>query len=759
MSNSGRQDQSKQSIPGQHSFALEKTLSQDPARFLSSARSYADLNYLFAVQETTMLGAGPKPKPNRRKSTEGETTKHRRTRSGCYTCRSRRVKCDERHPKCDRCAKGNRECVYPETQTLGKSAPGASAKGNRSKTHQSPGSSEDEEDDPNVERLETIPDDEVYGDDVEPGNDLPKQYYRAGDVNVQSSREHKSITRQSSETPSLVYDKGSSPTPSTEGSVGYPNLRTASSSLFHEQSFGPASSPGFLRNDWSHLPPDLQFYLDYFNQKITFLHYNIKSDHNQLMRPLIIDAALRTESLLYAVVGFSAFQHAVERREGKIQDFLQYYNKAVSLLLRSLKAGARANLGALMTILQLATIEEFLGDWANLLGHQKAAHELLIQLYTPHSILETDLGRIILSWYVRFDVSVGLMGGFDALLPREWVTVLHEWCEQQIANDPNNLVWKYEHQIAKTRILGKDITTLFAKKVKGEITHEQYLVENAVIMNTIRRWKDDMHPSLLDHRYLVMDFSHAPQRQNGPDCVFDPYAPGVLYSGPLWLTNTCLLDWYAIDMIYGLQTAQAMQTAPDAEHLGRVASLSGQLYESTLNSPETPNGAIVGLQGAIGLSAFFLPQDEAHSMWLRRKLAIIETQGFVQPRSFRERMCEGLRDNSCMHWWLPNDELFYPLIRSIRNFVDDRTSAPKNVESKDVQDMKIVFSALSLSDESDSSPPLTYKGKGPAREVAVATNSGWSPSQGSTGYDQLDAYGTTPNSEQAHWDERQGGYL
>lgn len=121
-------------------------------------------------------------------------------------------------------------------------------------------------------------------------------------------------------------------------------------------------------------------------------------------------------------------------------------------------------------------------------------------------------------------------------------------------------------------------------------------------------------------------------------------------------------------------------------------------------------------------------------------------------------MAEGLRDNSCMHWWLPNDEMFYPLIRSIRNFVDDRTSAPKTVESKDVQDMKIVFSALSLSDESDGSPPVTYKGKGPAREVAVANSSGHSPAQGSMGYDQLDAYGTAPGNEQAHWDERPGGY-
>ena len=88
------------------------------ARQLSSASSYADLNFLFGVQDIAMLV--PKPNRNRRKSNQGsDHTKHRRTRSGCYTCRSRRVKvsynmfpvtrplayrfqCDETHPICER---------------------------------------------------------------------------------------------------------------------------------------------------------------------------------------------------------------------------------------------------------------------------------------------------------------------------------------------------------------------------------------------------------------------------------------------------------------------------------------------------------------------------------------------------------------------------------------------------------------------------------------------------------------------------------
>jgi hypothetical protein len=100
--------------------SFENPLQESPqhSHQLSSASSYADLNYLFGVQDPTMLA--PKPNRNRRKSNQGaEHTKHRRTRSGCYTCRSRRVKvlhnsdpsfgmiayifqCDETHPICER---------------------------------------------------------------------------------------------------------------------------------------------------------------------------------------------------------------------------------------------------------------------------------------------------------------------------------------------------------------------------------------------------------------------------------------------------------------------------------------------------------------------------------------------------------------------------------------------------------------------------------------------------------------------------------
>lgn len=345
----------------------------------------------------------------------------------------------------------------------------------------------------------------------------------------------------------------------------------------------------------------------------------------------------------------------------------------------------------------------------------------------------------------------GIMGGFDASIPREWFSCSQEYFKNQIAMHPNSLVWRIEHQISAVRLIGRDMSTLFAKKGKGEITHEQFIVENAEMT---QRMEDLIDPTLLDSRFLVMDFSPTKKQARG---LFDPYIPGVLYSGALSLINLTLMDWRAMSLMHGLHTAQAMQALPDIEHMSQLSTDFCQLYEAILHHPEIPKGAAVGLQGGLGIAAFFLPKDEAHTMWMRRKLATIESQGFIQTFAFRSKMAELFRDNSCMHWWLPNDEMYHPIIRSIRKFVEDRTSLPKNSESKDVQDMKAVFSAMDVSDQSDSSPQMTSKGKSIATEVDVASNSGWSPAQTSMGYSQ-DEYGGSSTNEQSTWEDHAGAY-
>lgn len=170
--------------------------------------------------------------------------------------------------------------------------------------------------------------------------------------------DRRSTTGHSSEGSSFILDRGTPPTPSTEGSVGYPSYQTSSSSRLKQKASASSwATSDYPANNWSYLPPDIQFYLNYFHTNISYLHYSIKIDASNILNTLFTEIALKNEALLYGVVGFSAFQRTLHNPEGKVEDFLQYYNRAVTLLLKSLRNGEQRTAGTILAILQLATIE------------------------------------------------------------------------------------------------------------------------------------------------------------------------------------------------------------------------------------------------------------------------------------------------------------------------------------------------------------------------------------------------------------------
>jgi hypothetical protein len=53
-------------------------------------------------------------------------------------------------------------------------------------------------------------------------------------------------------------------------------------------------------------------------------------------------------------------------------------------------------------------------------------------------------------------------------------------------------------------------------------------------------------------------------------------------------------------------------------------------------------------------------------------------------------------------WWLPNDESCPPIIRSIKDFIRERSTAPKDQISEDLREMRGIFSSLTISDSPGS---------------------------------------------------------
>ena len=251
------------------------------------------------------------------------------------------------------CKKGTRDCVYPEPPSSSKIA-GGSKLGQARVLKPEDGSS-----------LEEYTDDETEAAPP-PNKTQPRRKSQQSSMSTARTKSapsarnpsHQAAERHQSRTDSATHRQEKSMSPLTDTSSPHSSSRSASAAFKYpatrssvSTNTSPESTP------WSHLPSDLQYYLDYHQSHLTYHYYFFKHDPDQFLHTVFLDHALRYEPLLYAVVGFAAFRLTLKTSQGKIQDFLQYYNKSVSLLRRSLQSCQKHTDSTMLTILQLATFE------------------------------------------------------------------------------------------------------------------------------------------------------------------------------------------------------------------------------------------------------------------------------------------------------------------------------------------------------------------------------------------------------------------
>jgi len=190
-------------------------------------------------------------------------------------------------------------------------------------------------------KLESIPD---VGEDDDADEDwATKLPVSSAQVRRSSTTSMSSLwrpdARHNSETPS--HD---------DNSVRSPSTSTTSSS----QTLYP---PSPSNSEWAHLPAELRHHLDYYRENITHCHYCMSSDVDDFFRLTLPGLAARDEGLLHAVVSFVAYHEALQDPNGKLDVFLAHFNRSIRILIDLFKRQQRPNVGTLLTILQLATIE------------------------------------------------------------------------------------------------------------------------------------------------------------------------------------------------------------------------------------------------------------------------------------------------------------------------------------------------------------------------------------------------------------------
>lgn len=258
------------------------------------------------------------------------------------------------------------------------------------------------------------------------------------------------------------------------------------------------------------------------------------------------------------------------------------------------------------------------------MGHQKAAFEIITSIFTPQTVMQTPMGRMCLSWYARFDNFVALMGGFPTDLPREWFQAMGDFYKAGIAANPEELHWKIDGWSAQLRLITYDMSILFSRGSRDQISPEAFAKEHDLINERLIEWKEKRDPALQDSQYLVKDFP--PVETLDPEDFVNPYTVGILYDSPLFDVTVLCAEWNSIMIMHKCQSSGMRPDVLFAD-LNRHAYRTCQYFETLEFWPSTPRGVLVLIQACIAIAALFCPQDARHHMWFRRKFALLETMG------------------------------------------------------------------------------------------------------------------------------------
>ncbi|KAL4986328.1 hypothetical protein BDW68DRAFT_129566 [Aspergillus falconensis] len=635
--------------------------------------------------------------------------KHKRTRSGCFTCRSRRIKCDETRPICERCQKGNRECVYPSSTTgpASKPAPRSVAKAKTSRP-QSRGSDSSgpvsvDADETRTFDLAPIADEEEEGSpgsSTQQSPEFTESSAPTGKSTLSKKKSAQSLPRRkvkqqivtaADPVPGRREDSSS---PSTEASSRFGSLSARSDSVgFHL--FDNAGDPST-----AHLPEDLRFYLSYHRDSINYRHYFMHPRSTNFVNHTIIEYALQYEPLLYAIVGFSAYHHCVQTGGGKLYSFLKYYNRALTLLRRSLGSGEPYTEATLATVLVLTTFEEFIGDWVNLVDHHQAAHVLIRELLSPESACSDDVHRHLFEWYARFDIVAGIVSGNEMVLGRDWYIVREEYDTKEATRYPDDIEKQMILLSSISRRFGLELASLYAKLSRGMIEFGDFLTENDKLGRSLELIKDIL--SRFATQYVVETFPD--QKPLTEDDLVDPYEPGRLHYGPLWEANFYWIDYYSMKAMFKFQFLMATQQGSMDELLA-LSYEQVRLIETIERWPDKEKGYMFAFKNSVTMASMFFPRDDRHLNWSRRIFALMEQNGYVIAPKYRAVLASLWQLPEIHHWWLPDGTDYPSIIREVREMTKERTTNPRDNFRESVRDMKAVFGKLNLDEtESEASP-------------------------------------------------------
>lgn len=258
------------------------------------------------------------------------------------------------------------------------------------------------------------------------------------------------------------------------------------------------------------------------------------------------------------------------------------------------------------------------------MGHQKAACEIIVKLFDPNSVMQSAIGRMALQWYVRYDVTVALLGAFPVALPDSWFAVAVSYYQQRIKLEPTELRWKIDDRIASMNKISKDMASLYSQFAKQQLSETAAVIEHDKITHQLVEWKDSWDPSLTDTRFAISE--PASPRSATIEDIVEPFTTGLIFDFPLLSTTVGMASWHAQMLLHQSQhPTKALDTME--EELTSNAYMICKIFTSLESWQRAPSGVLAMMQPCLSIATLFLPRDTRHTAWLSRRFACLESMG------------------------------------------------------------------------------------------------------------------------------------
>jgi hypothetical protein len=69
-------------------------------------------------------------------------------------------------------------------------------------------------------------------------------------------------------------------------------------------------------------------------------------------------------------------------------------------------------------------------------------------------------------------------------------------------------------------------------------------------------------------------------------------------------------------------------------------------------------------------------------------------------------MAELFNDESCVRWWLPGEQGFSRILKSLRAFADERNAMATSAQSESVREVRQIFAKVSLGHSNQTTPEI-----------------------------------------------------